>query len=57
VLGPKLLRADLAKDCAAYKAKLGEGPAPDETMLAYHKRTILSYCVAERAAALLYRAS
>jgi putative transport protein len=47
VLGPKLLRVDLAKECADYEAKLGGGPGPDEEMLAYHKRTIRSYRVAE----------
>ncbi len=46
-LGPKLLRVDLAKECADYEAKTGGGLRAEDEIMAYHKRTIRSYRVAE----------
>jgi putative transport protein len=45
-IGPKLLRVDLAKECADYEARQG-GLGTDDQALAYHKRTIRSYRVAQ----------
>jgi putative transport protein len=45
-VGPRLLRVDLAKECADYEAKLGGLGAPEE-MMAYHRRTVRSYRVAQ----------
>jgi putative transport protein len=46
IIGPKLLRVDLAKACADYEAKMGGGSGADDELLAYHKRTLRSYRVA-----------
>jgi putative transport protein len=46
-VGPKLLRVNLAKACADYETKTGGGLGTADELMAYHKRTIRSYRVAE----------
>jgi putative transport protein len=46
VIGPKLLRVNLAKECADYEAKMGGGLGAADEVLAYHKRTIRACRVA-----------
>ncbi len=45
-IGPKLLRVDLAKECADYEAKLGGGMDESGGMSAYRRLTTRSYQVA-----------
>ena len=42
-VGPKLLRVDLAKECAEYEAKAGGAGAADDQLTAYRRFTTRSY--------------
>lgn len=44
-VGPKLLRVNLAQECAAYEAKMGGGMGAEAAVSAYRPRTTRSYQV------------
>jgi putative transport protein len=44
-IGPKLLRVDLAKECADYEAKMGGAADADDQMSAYRRLTTRAYQV------------
>ncbi len=46
-IGPKLLRVDLSKECTDYETKMSGGLSSADEVMAYHKRTLRCYHVAE----------